>query len=294
MEHVNPHADETRAAPGAGVPPGVGGILPGGVANAGAVMRQGDDVLRPARPYTAGVHALLRHALERGFSGVPQPRGVLDGVERLSYVPGDVPLPPFPAWWKQDAVLASTARLLRGFHDATRDLVEARPTTGATGTTGTTWSTELADPADPRSAEVMCHNDVCPENVVYRNGEAVALLDFDYVAPGRRVYDLAQLAKMCCPLDTPDRAASLGLGDVDPFSRLRAVADGYGLPPGRQTLVDAIDDAVAMGDAFVERHVRAGHPAFVAMWTASGGRARQDRRRRWLADNRQRMLDALA
>ena len=42
----------------------------------------------------------------------------------------------------------------------------------------------------------MCHNDVCPENVVFRDGIAVALLDFEFAAPGRPVYDVAQLARI--------------------------------------------------------------------------------------------------
>jgi hypothetical protein len=253
----------------------------GGVANAGAVVREGDVVLRPVRPTTEMAHRVLRHARARGFLGVPEPRGIAGGVERLTFVPGDVPLPPFPGWWKRDAVLASTAGLLRAFHDATRDF---------TSGTVAQWSTELADPGP---AEVICHNDVCPQNVVYHGGEAVALLDFDFMAPGRRVYDLAQLAKMCCPLDTPEGASRLGLGDIDPVARLRIVADGYGLPPGRKAFLDAVDDAVSIGDEFVERHVRAGEPAFVAMWNDGGGRDRLDSRKRWLAQNRQRMLEAL-
>jgi aminoglycoside phosphotransferase (APT) family kinase protein len=146
---------------------------------------------------------------------------------------------------------------------------------------------------DPGPAEVICHNDVCPENVVYRRGEAVTLLDFDYAAPGRRVYDLAQLAKMCCPLDAPEGVSQLGLGDLDPIGRLRLVADGYGLPPDRAALVDAIDDAIAVGDEFVERHVRAGEPGFLAMWDRRGGRPRLERQKRWVARNRQRVLEAL-
>jgi aminoglycoside phosphotransferase (APT) family kinase protein len=201
-------------------------------------------------------------------------------MERLAYIPGDVPIPPFPDWWKQDAVLASTAQLLRSFHDATQDFVGE--------TMG--WSSELADPGP---AEVLCHNDVCPENVVYRGGRATALLDFDYAAPGRRVYDLAQLAKMCCPLDTPESATRLGLGALDPFSRLRVVADGYGLPSGRGALVDAVLDAVVVGDRFVRRHVEAGDSSFLVMWEASGGEARLDRRRKWVADNHERFIDAV-
>ena len=89
--------------------------------------------------------------------------------------------------------------------------------------------------AEPREGtapgEVICHNDVCPENVVYRGGTAVALLDFDFAAPGSRVYDLARLALMTVPVDTPEDAARTGRGDLDPFARLRVVADAYGLAP---------------------------------------------------------------
>jgi aminoglycoside phosphotransferase (APT) family kinase protein len=50
----------------------------------------------------------------------------------------------------------------------------------------------------------------CLENVVFRDGVAVALIDFDYAAPGRPVHDLAQFAKMCVPLEDDVNAARLG------------------------------------------------------------------------------------
>ena len=74
--------------------------LSGGVDNPGAVVKQGDEVLRPARPTTDTAHRLLRHVRARGFLGVPEPRGNAEGIERLLYIPGDVPIPPFPDWWK--------------------------------------------------------------------------------------------------------------------------------------------------------------------------------------------------
>ncbi len=55
--------------------------------------------------------------------------------------------------------------------------------------------------ADPAGGRIVCHNDVCLENVVFRDGLAVGLLDFDFAAPGRPAYDLAQMARMCVPVD---------------------------------------------------------------------------------------------
>ena len=56
----------------------------------------------------------------------------------------------------------------------------------------------------------MCHNDVCPENVVLRDGIAVALLDFEFAAAGRPVYDLALLARLCVPIGDDFDQARLG------------------------------------------------------------------------------------
>jgi thiamine kinase-like enzyme len=140
---------------------------------------------------------------------------------------------------------------------------------------------------------VVCHNDVCFENVVFRDGAAVALLDFDFAAPGRVLYDLAAMARMCIPLDTPADALVWGRGPFDPFRRLRLVADSYGLAPGREELVAIIEKSMTHGGEFVRRRVERGEPAFVKMWEQMGGQARFDSRRDWFAQNQSRFLEAL-
>lgn len=256
-------------------------VLGGGVANAGAVVREGAYVLRPANAHTRVVHDLLRWVRAAGFEGVPEPVGVEpDGRERLVYIPGDVPVPPFPAWIQTDRALASIAALLAGFHQAAEGF-DAEPLA---------WSREMADPLP---GNTICHNDVCPENVVFRDGVAAALLDFDFVAPGRHLYDLAGLANMCVPLDTEQDAAVWGWGPVDPGRRLRVLADGYGLPPGREELVDVIEQRMSSGNDFVRRRVERGEEAFVEMWGRMGGGARYERRVAWFRANRGRFIDAL-
>jgi len=264
-------------------------VLQGGVGNAGAVVRIGDEVERPLGPHTNAIHALLRHVRDAAFDGVPEVLGVVEGRERLRFIPGEVPLPPFPAWSLTDEVLSSTVSLLRRFHDATAGFVPPR-----NETITPMWSNEMADPR-PGAQPVICHNDVCPENVIHRGGVAVALLDFEFAAPGRREWDLAALARMCVPVDAPEDAARTGREDLDPFRRLAVVADAYGLDgDGRREMLEALEEQVAAGGAFVRRRVEAGEPAFVEMWHAMGGAERFERRRRWFRAERHRFEAALA
>ena len=195
-------------------------VLAGGVANAGGVVRSGAEVHRPANAHSAAIHRFLASLAAAGFDGASVPLGIEGGRERLVFVAGDVPVPPYPPWAQDDAALASIARLLQRFHDASRGF----------DASVTTWSTEMQDPAGANAiGAVMCHNDVCLENVVFRAGNAVTLLDFDFAAPGRPIYDVAQMARMCIPIDDDANAARLGWEPVDRPGRLRLVADEYGL-----------------------------------------------------------------
>jgi aminoglycoside phosphotransferase (APT) family kinase protein len=48
--------------------------------------------------------------------------------------------------------------------------------------------------AKAASIEVACHNDLSPCNTMFRNGQPVALTDFDPAAPGSRAFDLGYAA----------------------------------------------------------------------------------------------------
>ena len=148
------------------------------------------------------------------------------------------------------------------------------------------------DPQGGTGDDVVCHNDVCLENVVFHDGIAVALLDFDFAAPGRPAYDLAQFARMCVPIDDESRVR-FGWRPADLEARLRLVADAYGLDPGRDELFAALADGIARGGEFVRRRVEAGDVNFIAMWESMGGMARFDRRREWFATHADRFRDAL-
>ena len=249
-------------------------LLHGGVANAGEVMRVGDHVLRPSNLHSSSIHRILAAMAEEGFAGASVPVSIdPDGRERLVFIPGDVAIPPYPAWVQSDIALGSITRLIREMHDVS--------TVVAVGENAT-WSKEMADPV---GGDVFCHNDVCLENVVFRDGVAVGLLDFDFAAPGRREFDLASFARMCVPIDDDESAARLGWTRADRPARLRLVCDEYGFDEeGRARLLGCLAESIARGGEFVRRRVEAGEAAFIEMWEAMGGQERFDRRRRWWAE----------
>ena len=197
------------------------------------------------------------------------------------FIEGEVPTIPYPEWSQLDSALVSTVELLRGLHDGAKSF----------DTRGFTWNDSLADPA---GGTVVCHNDVCLENVVFRDGVAVALLDFEFAAPGRPVYDLAQLARLCVPIENDFDQARLGWLPADRPARLRLVADAYGLGrDGREELLTTIDVALTRGEEFVRRRVDSGDPNFVNMWNLTDGAERYHLRHRWWNENHHQFATAL-
>ncbi|WP_031519708.1 phosphotransferase enzyme family protein [Streptomyces sp. NRRL F-5123] len=262
---------------------GTAEVLAGGLANAGAVFRRGDVVDRPAPPTARALHAHLRELAERGFTGAPAPvRLAGDGREQLTFVPGEVALPPFPAWVMTDDALASVGRLLRRLHDTAALIPVDR---------AADWPRELAD---PEGGTLLCHNDICPENVVFRSGRAAAFIDFDLAAPGRPLWDVAMTARYWVPVLDPATAAVHYPTAPDPFPRLRVLADAYGLSPeDRAALPALVEQATAAGRAFVTARLAAGDPVYTAAHAKLGGWQRWDRLQSWQTANRERFVAAL-
>ncbi len=241
--------------------------LLGGTANRGLVVRVGDTVRRPARPTGAATHALLRHLDRVGFDGAPRFLGIdADGREVLSYVEGQAITPPYPAWALTDAALASVAGLLRRYHAAVAGFDPAP------------YGWPESPPA-PFGGGLVLHNDPNLDNVVFRQGRAVALIDFDLASPGPRVWDVAAAVRLWAPLrqdaDVPDARRGQAL------RRFRLFADAYGLTGDeRAVLVDAV---IANHDwlyGVVRRGAENGHAAFADYWS-SGARDRAARTRHW-------------
>ena len=88
------------------------------------VVRVGDTVRRPARPFTATIQTYLKHLHDRGFHDAPTPLGYDDqGREVLSFINGDVPQEPLPDYACTDDVLVPLGKLIRRLHDAAADFI---------------------------------------------------------------------------------------------------------------------------------------------------------------------------
>ncbi|MFJ1757757.1 phosphotransferase [Kitasatospora sp. NPDC088134] len=257
--------------------------LAGGLANAGAVWRRGAAVERPAPAHAQALHGFLTALRAGGFAGAPVPVGpVADGRERLEFLPGEVALLPYPAWALTTDALVSVARLLRSWHDASA----RTPFDPAAD-----WPQDFAD---PEGGELLCHNDACAENVVFRAGAAAALIDFDYAAPGRPVWDVAMTLRYWAPMLDPATAAQTARDHLPALPRLSLFADAYGLSPADRTaLPTALEQTTAACRAFVARRVESGDPGFLRVFASYGGWPRWDRIQTWLSEQRPHLERAL-
>jgi hypothetical protein len=228
------------------------------------VVRVGSTVRRRTGAWTPAVHALFEHLAAIGFAGAPRALGIDEaGREILDYLPGDVPSFPWPE--QSDEGLAAVGRLVRRYHDAT---------TGFVPPEGATW---YLPPVEP--VEVICHGDLAPDNCVFRDGAAVALIDFDVAHPGPRVWDLGYAACCFVPLRPPIEEEPAEFLHRQ-GRRLGILCDGYGLEgPDRAAVVDNasarlshladhIEEQAALGQEAFVASLAAGHPA---MLRASAG-----------------------
>lgn len=220
--------------------------------NTNEVVRDGDTVRRQAGPWTPSVHRLLMHLREGGIRWVPEPRGIDPSRhEILSYLPGTVPQYPMPSWIWDEPILDTAARRLRELHDATLDFDR----------TDCTWSFDAREPA-----EVICHNDVAPYNMVFDDEHTlVGLIDFDGAAPGPRLWDLAYLAYRLVPLHHPSNPEVPSTTDESRLERLARLLAAYGHPASVTAILQTcVERVTGLREFTRQRAVDTGDRKFLA------------------------------
>ncbi len=165
----------------------------------------------------------------------------------------------------------------------------AGSTTPSPTSTTPPYSWPASAPA-PFSGGAITHNDPNLDNVVFRGGRAVALIDFDLASPGSPVWDLAGAARLWAPLRAPADTADTRRGHE--LHRLRVLVDAYGATE-RDQVVDAVVSNHEWMCDLVRDGARRGVPGFAAYWTGQA-QQRADRTRTWLAEHTDAMHRALA
>lgn len=239
--------------------PAVETVLVGGTANRGLVVRVGDTVRRPLRPSGPAVQALLEHLRQVGFSSGPEGGAPIflgvdeQGREVLSYLPGETVTAPYPAWSMTDEALDSVAHLLKRYHQAVAEFdPDDHP-----------W----AEPVPPEYVTgLVSHNDPNLDNIVFRDGVAVALIDFDLVGPGSALWDVAAAIRLWAPLRPDPDITDARHGRA--LTRLRRFADAYGLDePDRTRLIDAMRHEPHLVHGLRPPRRRSRPPWFRQRWT---------------------------
>lgn len=168
-----------------------------------AVVRVGDTVRKPWSDSTPSVAQFMAHLRAQGID-VPAWRGRDDrGRQVLEHVPGELAMHVGPL--DEDA-LVRVGRMVRSIHD------------GSVGFTPDTAAWDVLIPP-PTSADLVCHNDLAPWNLVL--GDRWVFIDWDGAGPSTRLWDLAYSAQAFAGLEAGQPVSSAA-------ERLRWFVDGYG------------------------------------------------------------------
>ncbi|KRF36248.1 phosphotransferase [Nocardioides sp. Soil805] len=234
-----------------------------------------ETVTRPAGPHTQTVHSFLRHLREKDLDCVPEPLSLDEETETLRFIGGESG---GDGWKNQhdEKGLRSAARLLRRIHDASAGWV---PPDDAV----------FAAPAAEGGGDVFVHGDPGPWNFVWRNGEAVALIDWDFLHRAPRLDDVVYALRWFAPMRDDESALEWHHFPhvPDRRARIEAFLDAYGIPAD----FDVADAVVRRIHATIE-HVRfladQGHEP-QKTWVAEGSVEREELAEiAWIEANRSR------
>jgi hypothetical protein len=244
------------------------------------IVRVGDTVRRPATDVSGAIRKLLAAVRTAGFEGAPEFLGV-DDQQRdvLTFVAGEVADRPWPEWMRDNDRIASVARLVRRYDDAAATIGVPE------------WSSPMVRPSPTAAPEsispppqFIAHLDITPENVVFRDGKAFALIDFDLARPASRVDEIVNLLLWWAPwMPSADRDPVVR--EVDAFQRTRVLLDAYGLDASdRALLVDVAKNMSHRSWHLMKHRAETIGGGWARMWNDGVGDVIL-RRQAWLRDN---------
>ncbi|WP_157950079.1 aminoglycoside phosphotransferase family protein [Vallitalea okinawensis] len=215
------------------------------------IYKHDDFVFRPTEIWTEYIHLFLRYLHSQGFDKAPFPFGIDKvGIEKISYLKGNVYNELLPEDAKSDEALISLSILMKQFHDIGEEY--AKKLTGKEK-----W---MLPPRSPN--ETMCHGDLAPYNIVMEGKKVIGIIDFDTLHPGPRMWDIAYSLYRWIPLMSPDNPENFG-SEEDKHRRLSLFINTYGLDSiDNQEIIQWVVQRLEYLVSFMEREATSGNITF--------------------------------
>jgi aminoglycoside phosphotransferase (APT) family kinase protein len=119
--------------------------------------------------------------------------------------------------------------------------------------------------------------------VITRDGQAVAIIDWEFAAPGRRIWDVVSTARLCVPFTAPSRRDPV-YQECDVTERLGRLLEAYGLDDDdRAIFTEVLEERRAAGERFIRGRLARGDRAFIDRWDNPEGRSRLLLERSWIS-----------
>jgi len=227
--------------------------------NVSSVYRAGDTVRREQKPNSKRVHELLQHLERKNYMHAPKFLGIDDqNREVLSFIEGEAGNYPLKSYMWSNEALKEVANMLRLYHDAVSDFPVSDD-----------WQ-----PMDnaPQSAEVICHNDFAIYNLIFDGQLPVGVIDFDLIAPGPRLWDIAYTLYTCVPLSRHYHTEEGKEVRYDPMmdakekkERVDLFFDAYGIEGLKEGYLDMVVLRLEGLCQYMKRKAAEGDPAFQKM-----------------------------
>jgi thiamine kinase-like enzyme len=242
-------------------------LLAGGWGKDSKPVRIGNTVHRQPSERSAYVHQVLQFLEHVNFEWAPRYLGTDEqGWEVLSFIDGYVPHGqevPQRTWSLE--TMRDIFGHIRQLHDLTS-------------------GSELA-----KGQECICHGDLSYANTVYRDGEAIAFIDWDWAHPGRRVDDVAYGLLQYLSIGEFE-----GEGGPDECAYLaRELAYAYGLDASQRGSIPArmLDLLLGTRDRQLQA-IKEGRPSAIRLAEA-GIPSHMLKRHAWLHENIEYFVSAM-